>query len=416
MAADPSPTGITYVADDAPRSRTSNSSASRSVMKTAYVADDVPTRWASDESEKSYVEDGGDYSPYGGTFDGSCDSCGGGDCGCCDTCEVYDGGYGCGDACCETGCCDTCGPCCDCGPTCSVFVDFLYLQVTDADVTHAQQQNGIGGAGTVPFGEIGTIGMDYNTGVRIGGILGCDPCSAATFSFTNFESDAFSSLEPPVITGGGGAVGSLVHHPGAVITASNGPVDAEYEVDFQIVDLMYRHRLLGDGCCYSVNYMLGVQYGHLEQDFMQSGVFGGGSSGTLDTTTTIDFHGGGLKAGVDAERYFGGCFSAYGRATATAMSGRFQSRYTMNNSTTATLLAQANWDDDRVVTQVEGEIGFALTTCNKHWRWATGYMFSHWANVVNTTEFIDAVQLDYYGDVSGSIGFDGLVTRLEARW
>jgi hypothetical protein len=43
-------------------------------------------------------------------------------------------------------------------------------------------------------------------------------------------------------------------------------------------------------------------------------------------------------------------------------------------------------------------------------------MFSHWGNVVTTSEFIDAVQLDFYGDVEGTIGFDGLVSRLEARW
>ena len=51
----------------------------------------------------------------------------------------------------------------------TMFGDFLYLQSTDVDVAHAQQQDGLGGAGTVPFGEIGTIGTDFNPGFRVGG-------------------------------------------------------------------------------------------------------------------------------------------------------------------------------------------------------------------------------------------------------
>ena len=35
--------------------------------------------------------------------------------------------------------------------------------------------------------------------------------------------------------------------------------------------------------CYSASYLLGVQYGNLDQVFTQTGVFGGGSAGTIDT-------------------------------------------------------------------------------------------------------------------------------------
>ena len=74
--------------------------------------------------------------------------------------------YGCGS--CDGDCGSYCDGGCDvdcgvsvrllphqCGPQWTMFGDFLYLQVTDVDVAHAQQQDGIGGAGTVPFGEIG---------------------------------------------------------------------------------------------------------------------------------------------------------------------------------------------------------------------------------------------------------------------
>lgn len=326
-------------------------------------------------------------------------------------------GYACGDGMgCASDCCDpiSCGPCRRV-PCVTGYVDWLYLQVTDADVSHAQQQNGIGGAGTVPFGDIGTVEQDFNSGVRTGITFACDECSSIGASYTYFESDAFNSLNPPFIEGGGGAVGSLVHHPGAAITASSGPVDAIYDVDFQLADLVYRHVWLQNNC-YSLHYLVGAQFGHLEQEFAQSGIFSGGSAGTIDTYTDIDFDGGGLKVGVDGERRIGGGFLAYGRLTAAALSGRFRSQYDMINSTTDVLLAQANWDDDRVISQVEYELGIGWTNSSECFRVSAGYMFSHWGNVVTTSELIDAVQADNYTDVGDTISFDGLVMRVEFRY
>ena len=67
-----------------------------------------------------------------------------------------------------------------------------------------------------------------------------------------------------------------------------------------------------------------------------------------------------MKAGIDTERRLRGGFSVYGRLTGAMMSGRFSSRYTMFNSTTDVLLAQANWKDDRIVPHVEYELGLEL--------------------------------------------------------
>jgi hypothetical protein len=88
----------------------------------------------------------------------------------------------------------------------------------------------------------------------------------------------------------------------------------------------------------------------------------------------------------------------------------------MFNSTTEVLLAQANWKDDRIVPNIEYELGLAWTSCSDRWRIATGYMYSHWLNTVTTDEFIDAVQADNYVDVEDSLTFDGFVTRMECRW
>ena len=122
---------------------------------------------------------------------GDCGQCGCGpyDCGCgpsgcdCNSCDMGCGQCDCGCGPCDEGCEVDCGMPCDCGPNMcckprfTMFGDFLYLQATDVDVAHAQQQDGLGGAGTVPFGDIGTIGQDFNPGFRVGGTVACGPCS-----------------------------------------------------------------------------------------------------------------------------------------------------------------------------------------------------------------------------------------------
>src|SRR5205085_810070 len=58
---------------------------------------------------------------------------------------------------------------------CAVWGEALWLHPTGVDMAHAQQQNGIGGAGTVPFGEIGVADPDFELGYRIGGEWRFDP-------------------------------------------------------------------------------------------------------------------------------------------------------------------------------------------------------------------------------------------------
>ena len=62
---------------------------------------------------------------------------------------------------------------------------------------------------------------------------------------------------------------------------------------------------------------------------------------------------------------------------------------------------------------LEYELGLGWTSPSGHWRFTTGYMLSHWANVVTTPEFIDAVQADNYTDVDGNLTFNGAVIRVE---
>ncbi len=279
---------------------------------------------------------------------------------------------------------------------------------------HAQQQNGTGGAGTTPFGLIGVVDPDAESGVRIGGQIACGMCSSIAVNYTLLESSAVDYLEPPTSVGGGlGTIGSLVHHPATVITSSAGPVDANYDIKMQLADIDYR-RLCRASDCGWMNYSIGVRYGRLEQRFNQLGNFGGSSGGVIDTGTEIDFDGTGLKIGLDGERMLGrGRISGYSNVSLSAMVGSFRGDYRQYNATTASDLAIVRWEDDRVAPMLEYEVGLAWTSCSGCCRAKVGYLAMHWFNVVTTPEFVDAVQADNYVDVGDTLSFTGLTSSIE---
>jgi hypothetical protein len=302
----------------------------------------------------------------------------------------------------------------------TIFGEALWLHPTGADLAHAQQQDGTGGAGTAPLGVIGVADPDYDIGFRAGAEYQFDPCAAIFASYMFFETSTESVVFAPDIPGGVGGVFSLVHHPGASINASAGPVNANYDIDFQIGDAAYRQFLVLDNFR-EVSVFAGGRFGQLDQEFSQTGVFSGGQGGTIDTTTTIEFTGGGPMAGIDAERRIDASgFSVYGRALVAALTGQFDSHYRMFNSTTVTTLAEAFWEDDRIVPMLDYELGLAWTSPNCRFRFAAGYLATHWFNALTTPVFIDAVQANNYTDAGGAISdtvsFDGLVGHAEFRW
>jgi hypothetical protein len=341
---------------------------------------------------------------------GSCDVSGAcsayGSCDCVGQCE-------CGEGC---NCGDCCGPFCPWGHCTSVWGEGLYLHATGADMVHAQQQDGIGGAGTVPFGKIGAVDPNYEPGFRVGANIGLSDTSSFGASYMFYESSAVDTITPPVIPGGGGAVGSLVHHPGAALTASVGPVNSQYDIDFQLAEFECRRLIFGDSCGY-LNYSVGARFAHLEQDFSQQGVFSGGTAGAIDTSTEIDSDGGGAMFGLDGERRIGRRgLSLYGNAGVSPMVGQFSSDYLMFNDTTDTVLALAQWKDDRFVTLVDFELGLAWTSQSGKWRISSGYLAQFWFNTITTPEFVDAVQANEYTDRGDTLSFDGATARIERRF
>ena len=94
------------------------------------------------------------------------------------------------------------------------------------------------------------------------------------------------------------------------------------------------------------------------------------------------------------------------------------SAYNVGGNARGTVV-NTGWNEDRVVSMLDGEIGLGWTSCNGCVRITTGYMVSAWMNTINTDDFIRSVQRNSSSNspnLDGVITFDGVTTRLEIRF
>lgn len=378
--------------------------------KVRVVQDGPP---ATQLSEEGYPEELSDPSLGEGELDdsgwqGQWDSAGQGDC----------ASGGCEDGC-ETGCEDGCGmPCCE-TPFWThrtyLFGEYLYLLPTDVDMAHAIQQNGVGGPGTVPAGAVGVLQPGFTSAYRAGfGVaIGCNATIAASYS--NFHTHTTDTLAAPLGIVGG-TVASLVFHPESLNAGSTSSlVDASYGLHYQLADIEFR-RLLSGSCKHAVNYSVGVRYGKLQQGFLQIGNFAP-PTGTIQTTSDIDFEGVGLRAGLDGEHRLGySGFAGYGKLSMNVLFGEFRSSFLQLDTTTTDVQANSTWNDRRVVPLLDYEVGISWTSRNGHWRASTGYYTAFWFNTITTGQFVQAVQTADFVDLGETMVFNGLVSRVEFRF
>jgi major outer membrane protein len=322
----------------------------------------------------------------------------------------------CGEACIE-GVCDSCGEAGCCGRSCCrrgiyVWGDFLYLNARDSEVAFAAPINGpIVGApanNPIPIGPVAVLDPDYSPGFRVGFAVEVAPCSRLGAEFTHFESQSFTNTAinaPNVLR-------SLVAHP-LTTSATTDFLSASgnLDIDFDLIDIDYRHTFV-DSCSHSMNYLVGVRYGHLDQNFGSRFT----ANGVEEVFSNVDFDGGGIRFGLEAEKH--SCHSGlmiYGKAIASFVVGDFQADYRQMD-TTDTIVADTSWKAGRVVTMADFELGGGWVSCNGGLRLTAGYTVSKWFNTVMVDEYISAVQNNDYVGLGDNMTFDGLVARVEGRF
>lgn len=290
-----------------------------------------------------------------------------------------------------------------------VFGEFLFLQVSGVDMAYAQPRDGLDPNTSVPMGAVGVADIDYNSGVRMGGSFALDACTSIVATYTWFQ----SSTDDQISTDVPNSLHSLVTYPGTFTAASNSLfADAHYDIDFQLADLDYRSRLFSSNKT-AFNYIVGLRYGNLDQQFTSSQQ---ASPGITTVQTDTGFDGYGLRLGLDGERQCCGAgIFLYGRGAASFLVGTYDSTYVQTNNF-ATVQAETSWTDDRITPILEYELGLGWQSPNGHVRVSAGYYMAAWLNAVTTPDWIDAVQADNFTGVEDSITFDGLTARVEFGW
>jgi hypothetical protein len=324
--------------------------------------------------------------------------------------------------------CDSCDSCDSCEGTChrccsdlfthqsGPFADFLYLRAFGVDMAHGLQENvSQSGLSTAPAGEVGTLKPEWEPAFRVGFERACcGGCSGIRVAYTQFESNTTDVLF--AAPGIGGTASSLVLAPGTVVAGTTfAELDATYGIDFRLADVEYSIMIL-DAPKGVINWDIGARYGHLTQDFSQLALFAQ-PLGDRFTSTNITFDGGGLRTGLDGA-WECGCsrITLYGKGFVNFLFGEFSSSYSQVNITTTDVQATSHWVDSRVVPIIETEFGLSWTSCRGCLRLSAGYESSYWFNVIDTAEFVQAVQNRVFTNASQTIAFTGLVGRVEARW
>jgi hypothetical protein len=297
------------------------------------------------------------------------------------------------------------------------FGDFLYLRPRNAEVAYALPIEGVVALGDeVPIGPVAIVDQEFEPGFRTGAVIRLTDGASIRGQYSYFRSNASASatiLGPNVLR-------SLVTHPN-VANAATDTLDAsaQHDINFDLIDTDYRGLILGCEsctdcrCAIMVNGIVGGRYANLEQQFRSTFSV----TGTRTVDTNIDFDGGGIRLGIEAEHHAttNGLY-VYGSGITNLMVGEFTADYRQTLSVNGVNGQEAftSWKAGRIVPTLDLELGFGWVGPRRRLKFSGGYLVSTWFNVVKTEDFINAVHNSDFDDLSGILTFDGLVAR--ATW
>jgi hypothetical protein len=320
--------------------------------------------------------------------------------------------------------CGCVAECCCTSYAVRVFADHLYLRPRDAEVSYAVEVNSNAQVApnartAVPIqtSPIDVLDPDFSMGLRFGFGVCLDDSSEIVTRYTWFESGTSNGIErgPHDIR----QIDPMAIHP-SVRDAITGTAAAagRQDVDFDLLDLDYR-RYLVEGGPSSLNYVVGLRWGKLQQDFAARYTDDLASAfSDIEVDASTDFEGLGLRLGLEGERYF--CrlpVMLYMKGLASLMVGEADAYYRQTVQNNSYYGIDTGWSAGRIVPTFDLELGGGLYRCCKgHVQVSAGYVFSAWTNVVKTEDWVRGVQTNNFDDLGDTITFDGLVARIEARF
>jgi hypothetical protein len=319
-------------------------------------------------------------------------------------------GPGCGvDGCGDDGGCGWCHHL-------SFFGEFLYLRPRNAEIAYAVPINGNLPQTGFPFeqfqvGPVSIVDPDYSPGFRFGAGFTLGACTQIVTTYSQLDSQTQDSIS---LAGTGPVLRPLVT---PVDDAAADFLDAAASLDtqFKLLDVDFKGLFACD-CDYRLAYVVGARYANLEQHFAATYA----ANGTSAVRAESEFDGGGLKLGLEGERYSTRTqFFVYGKGSASFVGGQFRSRYQFDD-VGQPLTIDTSWKAGRVVTILDFEVGLGWRNHCDNLRFSAGYMYSSWLNLVKVNEWIHTVSRNNFVDPSdnyyGLMTFDGLTARVEYLW
>lgn len=291
------------------------------------------------------------------------------------------------------------------------FGELLYMRPRDAEVAYSVPVDGpiapVLGNG-IQIGPTNLVEMNHQSGFRIGVTAVNSCCGRLIGQWAHYESrdTDFDSISTPNV------IRSLVTHPLGANVASDGlQSGASYDIDFDLIDLGAQTPIFR-GACWAADFIWGVRYGQLNQQFFSFT----GVNGSTDVTTEIDFNGVGPRVGLIGQRNLGwGSLYMYNRNEAAFLVGKFDASYAQSDQFGG-LQVDTGWEAGRIVPQLEMELGLGCGTPSGRFQIRAGYLISAWFNAVKTDEWINAVQQNNPDELGEGLSFDGFVARAEARF
>ncbi len=323
--------------------------------------------------------------------------------------EIWDGG--------SHNSCDGCGKtakhCC-CEPwwthRCGAFAEFLLLRPGNVDQIYTIEQNTVT-PGEDPTGPVGRLNVDEESGYRVGFSICASECTSLVGSWTKFEGKTRNGITARP----GNFLNSEIIHPSTITTgASSLQSVAAYDIDFQLLDLAYRH--IWKACdTYAINWLAGFRYGEMEQDLITQQQISV-ATGTVRNDIDVDFNGFGMMFGVDAERR-SPCtgMMVYSRALSSFLAGDWRGSYVQTNQFGGGVVAN-EYEDYRVTPVLELELGLGWRSQCGRCRASVGYLTSAWYDAVSTREYVDSVRRNDYVSIDETITFSGMTARIEANF
>ena len=213
------------------------------------------------------------------------------------------------------------------------FGDFFYLRPRNAEVAYALPIDGVVALGDeVPVGPVAVVDQEYEPGFRAGAVVRLTDGASIRGQYSYFRSSStnVATIELPNV------LRSLVTHPlGGNVATDTLDARAQQDINFDLVDIDYRGLILGCEsctdcrCAIMVNGIVGGRYVMLEEQFRSTFDV----VGTRTVDTNIEFKGGGIRLGIEAEHHATPTgFYVYGSGITNLMMGEFTADYRQNHS------------------------------------------------------------------------------------